>query len=316
MPCSANPPNQMPRRTTLVLQSLILLGGMTVGCFAQLPAATTQELAEAATVPEVSFDNIVGAERSIEISSQEAGNISAVHVTRNQSVATSDVLITLNNEEAVLAVEQATEEIQRAAAMIEKSKAVLARAKGAAKYRHADLERYEQLGQSASDAERRALQEAVDNADIDHIIAYHDYLQAKHSAEASQVRLRAAELRLSRMQITTALSGQVTQVLAHVGERVEAGQPLVEVRCLETMLADFLVPERTTDLPQLVGRAVDVEFEIAGKLQTAVGQIISFDSEVNARREVRVHVRIDNKNVDGRWMLFHGKSVSLKLAGS
>lgn len=259
------------------------------------------------------YSSVVRAESSIQISAQDAGNVDIVAVTLNQSVAAGDVLIALNRQEAELAVEQATKETERCEAVVERAKAVLARAKGSARYRHADLERYEQIGASASDAERRALQEAADNADVEHIIAYNDYLQAKHAADASQVRLKAAEMRLSRMEISTALRGEITRVLVGVGERVEVGQPLVEVRCMENMLADFTVPENTTDLPQLVGRPVTVEFEISGKSQTAMGSIISCDSEVNARGQVRVHVRIANQQSNGRWMLFHGKTVSIRI---
>jgi multidrug resistance efflux pump len=261
------------------------------------------------------FENcVVRAEKSIEVSAQEAGTVAEVDVALNRAVAAGDVLIALDHHEALLAVEQAQEEVQRSEALIEKAKAVLARAKGAAKYRHADVERYEQIGQSASDAEVRSLQEAANNADIDHIIAYNDYLQAKHAADINQIRLRAAELRLSRMRISTALGGEITRVLACVGDRVEVGQPLVEVRSMETMLADFLVPEASTDLPRLVGRTVNAEFEIAGKQHAAVGQVTSCDSEVNARGMVRVHVNIQNQREDGRWILFHGKTVTLELS--
>ncbi|MEZ6133903.1 MAG: HlyD family efflux transporter periplasmic adaptor subunit [Pirellulaceae bacterium] len=187
------------------------------------------------------------------------------------------------------------------------------RQKTAPKYRHDELERYERLEEAASEAERRGMQEAADKADMEHVLAYNDYLQSKHLAEINAVRHQAAELRLSRMTITAPAPAEVTRILVTPGQRVEVGEPLLELRNMETMLTDFLLPESKIDTAALMDRAVDIEFEVAGQVQQLVGTVVSSDSEVNARGQVRVHVRITNQKQNGRWVLSHGKTVQLRL---
>ena len=237
-------------------------------------------------------------------------------VAANESVTADQIMIRLQSEEAELAVEQAADELNRATAVIERAKAILAKAKSSAGYRREDLERHEKLGKSISDAERRGLQEAVDNAEVEHVVAYNDFLQTQHLAQISELRLRAAQLRLQRMHIAAPITGEITRTMVDIGERVELGQTVVELRTMEHRLADFQVPEETTELTQLIGQAVQVNFEVAGQRQTLSGRVVSTDSEVNARGMVRVHVKIENEKRDGRWLLFHGKSVSLSIVPS
>jgi len=256
---------------------------------------------------------VVRAAVSVEVSAQEAGSIRTSAVKLNQPVAAAEMLFQLDDQEVQLAMEQAEDELLRAQVAIDKAKAVLMGAKSSADHRREDLERHRKLGDSISDAERRNLQEAVEKAEVEHVVAYSDYLQTKHQAEIGQVRVRAAELRRDRMQINAPFSGEITRVLVQPGERVEIGEPLVELRAMERMLADFEVPEEATDLRSLIGKPIEVVTVVAGAPRKLSGSVVSADSEVNARGMVRVHVEILNEWYDDRWVLLHGKSVTLRV---
>ncbi len=256
---------------------------------------------------------VVKAAVSVEVSAQEAGTVRTSAVKVNQSVAEAEIMLQLDDQEVQLAVEQAEDELQMARLAIDKAKAVLMRAKSSADHRRDELVRHHKLGDSIGDAERRNMQQAVEQAELDHVVAYNDYQQSKHQAEIGQVRLRAAELRRGRMQINAPFSGEITRVLVQPGERVEIGEPLVELRAMECMLADFEVLEEVTDLHTLIGNPIEVTTVVTGEPRKLTGRVVSVDSEVNARGRVRVHVEIVNQWHDDRWVLLHGKSVTLRV---
>ncbi len=256
---------------------------------------------------------VVRAAVSVELSAQEPGTIQSSHVRVNQSVSGGDVVLELDNQAAELAVEQAKDELQRARAAIEKAKAIVTRSKNGTQHRRDDLERHLKLGDSISDAERRGLLEAVENAEIEHVVTYNDYLQAKHLADVGEVKLREAEMRLARMKIVAPFNGEITRVLVHPGERVELGEPVVELRSMERMLAEFQIPEDSANLPALIGRPVEIETIVTGTKHQLSGIVVSADSEVSARGTIRLHVEIGNQLHENRWILLHGKSVTLRV---
>lgn len=256
---------------------------------------------------------IVRAEQTVTITAQSSGIVSSVPVEINASVAAGDTIAELDDTDAVLALEQANGEHERAEAIIERAKAVLAGAKSAAQHRRDDLERYRKVGDSVSDSERRSLQESLEQAEIEHIVTYNDYLQALSAEKISRAQVQSAQRAVERMHVSSPIDGGVNRLLIDIGERIEVGQEIAEVRSLSKVLADLYLPESELELGALIGRRVKVEFEASGTAKTTYGVIVSHDSEVNANGLVRIHVAIDNRREGTRWLIFHGKSVTVEI---
>ena len=269
-----------------------------------------------ATEPSASqvFENVVvRAETTVEISAAVEGVVSQALVSNNSAIAAGDAMIQLDSQEADLAVRQAAQELQRVLVAVEKAKAMVIRAKNHTKHRSDDLERYEKIGASVSDNERRSLQEAIENANVDHVLAYNDYLQAQRMVEIAKLRVEAAQLHQQRMLLTSPTDGIVTAMHVSVGERVEVGKVVAELRSLEKILADLHMPENSTNLAELVDRPIEARFTIAGNEHILPGRIRNFGSDINARGMIRVQAEIMNQQLDGRWLLLHGKAVNIRI---
>lgn len=256
---------------------------------------------------------IVRAAESITLSAEVSGVVASVHVRLDDSVVAGDQLLTLDGRDATLARQQAEVELRRAEVAVERAKALAVQAKSSVKYRKEDLQRNEQLGTNVLESELRRLRESVERAEVEHVVTYNEYLQAQQLVEAAQLRIQMADLTLSRQLITSPTAGQVSQLVASAGERVEAGEPVFELRSMERMLCEIEIDERSPELDGLIGRRVIGSVEVGGEPRAVTGRVISIGNEVSSHGKLTARVELDNLRHQNRWLLSHGSQVSLKL---
>jgi multidrug resistance efflux pump len=248
------------------------------------------------------------------VSAGVAGTIAMVSSELDDLLAADELILRFEAREADLAYQQSDVDVQRALTAVERCKALVSQAKSTAEHRREDLRRNEQLGNSVSDAELRRSREAVENAEAAHVVAYQDYLQAKQLVAAAELRREQATLACDRQHVRAPIAGQVVRLHAVAGERVELGTPLVELRRMDVMFCDFELPEDSVDVRDWQARTVIASFTIAGENKAVRGTIQSVASEIDARGRVAVRVRLINELVDGRWLLSHGKQVTLSVS--
>ena len=256
---------------------------------------------------------VVRAEKTLTLASQQTGQVKTTRVELGDNVAAGELLLELDPRQQVLEVSKLEHELGRSRAAVEKAKAVVSRAKKAVSYRKKDLERHRKLGESVGNGELRKLQEAAEVAEVQHVIAYQEFLQAEQQVKISQTEVDSAKLRLKQLSTTAPLGGVVSKVHAVSTNRVVAGDPIVDLYVLDNVLCKVFVPEADVDLQQLLSCQVFASFSVAGSEYKLQGQVISCDPEVDARGLIGVTIRLPNRFEQGRWLLLHGKTVDVSL---
>ncbi|MEM7474992.1 MAG: HlyD family efflux transporter periplasmic adaptor subunit, partial [Planctomycetota bacterium] len=144
--------------------------------------------------------------------------------------------------------------------------------------------------------------------------AQHGMQRAIVDSQLEAASLEAAKLTRSRRSIAAPISGIVSRTFKHVGQWVEAGEPVLQLTDLSNLMVDQSIPIAGNRLVDLVGKEVRVRaISQLGHEIVLAGYIASYDHVVSARGEVRVHVRIPNRMQQGHWLLLPGMNCTLFL---
>ncbi|HYL60424.1 MAG TPA: HlyD family secretion protein [Candidatus Acidoferrales bacterium] len=212
------------------------------------------------------------------VSSRVAGTISNVYVQDNWTVKEGDLLLTLDPRDFAVRVDQAQAQLERTKqsvdelfAGVEAAKSGVSLAQSQLKQARIDFARAKSLREQGvvSSAMYDQAETGLRIATADEALAEHQLAQAKaalgnetedHSRYArpvvrqAEAALEAARLDLTYTRITAPFAGIVTRKTAHVGNRVQVGEPLLAVVPLgklyvtanfkETQLTDVRVGQK------------------------------------------------------------------------
>jgi membrane fusion protein, multidrug efflux system len=229
------------------------------------------------------------------VSSRVAGTVSNVYVEDNWTVKEGDLLLTLDPRDLEVRVQQARAQLERARqsidemyAQVNAAQAGVSLAQSQERQAKIDYDRAVQLKQQgvvsseyydqantglriagADEALARhqlaQAQAALGTSEDGHVVRTDHTDDADHSdhgryqrpiVQQAEAALRAAELDLAYTKITAPFAGVVTHKTAHVGNRVQIGEPLLAVVPLgklyvtanfkETQLTDVRVGQKAT----------------------------------------------------------------------
>ena len=212
------------------------------------------------------------------VSSRIAGTISNVYVQDNWTVKEGDLLLTLDPRDLAVRVDQAQAQLERSKqsvdelfAGVEAAKSGVSLAQSQLKQARIDFARAKSLREQGvvSSAMYDQAETGLRIATADEALAEHQLSQAKaalgnetedHSRYArpvvrqAEAALEAAKLDLTYTKITAPFAGIVTRKTAHVGNRVQVGEPLLAIVPLgrlyvtanfkETQLTDVRVGQK------------------------------------------------------------------------
>ena len=218
----------------------------------------------------VSTDNAyVGADTAA-ITPLVSAPVARVLVGETQLVAAGDVLVELDNADARLAVAQARAEVARANADFTRARL--------------DLSRRQELsaGGAVSGDELSTAQNA--------------YSTAQAARAAAQAQLEVAQLELSRMTIRSPVAGIVSDKNVQIGQRVEAGRPLMVIAPIDNAFVDANFKE--TQLRRVViGQPVTLHADLYGDHVTYHGQVAGLSGGTGAAFSL-----IPAQNASGNWI--------------
>jgi membrane fusion protein (multidrug efflux system) len=212
------------------------------------------------------------------VSSRVAGTITNVYVEDNWTVKEGDLLLTLDSRDFDVRVEQAEAQLDRAKQSVDElysqvgaAKSGVSLAESQAKQARIDFERAKSLKNQGvmSSAQYDQANTGLKIAIADEALAEHQLRQAEaalgsesldHShydrpiVKQAEAALEAAKLDLAYTKITAPFAGIITHKTAHVGNRVQVGEPLLAVVPLgklyvtanfkETQLTDVRVGQK------------------------------------------------------------------------
>jgi multidrug efflux pump subunit AcrA (membrane-fusion protein) len=248
------------------------------------------------------------------VPARESGFLKELKVELNQTVSAGELLAALDDDLAASDL--------RLAKLMHTFAVQEAMDDETIKYRQRALERAEQvlakhlaISNSVSESEIRDYEFAV-------VVAKHELAEAQKSKRMAEYQLQrsreavtSAESRLAHRNIEAPMAGIVTDVKVHAGQAVEAGQPLFEIRNLEVLTVDRLIPIEQIPLSRIVGAEVRVDVvRGAGPVKRLSGTITSYDPEVSSQGLVRIHARVTNIRDNGAWVLLDRDIVTMHIA--
>jgi len=233
-----------------------------------------------------------------EVPAQQTGLLQQMVVDEGQQVEKGQLLASLDDREAKLAMVKA--ELEHAQAEAKANNRVrIQYADKALEVARAELDRSSEsiqqfaksISQSQLDVERLTVEKLL----LERQQAEHELALDRYGLELKQNELEAAQLRLEQHQLRAPFAGKVVLVRGRVGEWVEVGAPVLRLVAVDKLRAEgFLSVKLVND--QLVGsqvRFVAAEGEAAS--HEVVGKLRFVSPEMDPiTRQVRVWAELNN----------------------
>ncbi len=290
------------------MQRLVILAG----CFwfgmwlLASPAVSTAATADTARLP----NSLISPEDEVEVPAQEPGVLKDLPVREGQQVKKGDLLAQIDDmiPQAKVDVAQAKLQAARAEAASDVAKryAVAAAATAWADYRQSEDANGRVQGSVTQERVREQLLKAremdltIEKADKDHLVAV-------YQAEVAAAELKAAVTDRDHRRITSAQDGEVVELSRHVGEWVQAGDPLMRVVRLDKLRVDAIFNARNYLPSELQDQPVSITVELAhGKNVTFPGKVVFVKPVADAGGLCRVRALVENRKENGFWVLRPG----------
>jgi multidrug resistance efflux pump len=223
--------------------------------------------------------------------------VAKVHVVEGDNVAQGDVLVSLDDRDAQLVLQQREADVEQAEAKLiaEKNqhktdKEALPREENLLSFAKKEVERFERLAKtqvvavSALEQARQAYEkQAIAFATRQQALANHESRQKE--ADAAFTRAKAlrdqAKIELSRMQVKAPFKARVAKIRVSPGQRLRTGDVIAEVYDLDALVARAQIP--TSQLMNLrvaiankqsiTAKATVDGQAIMGRFKTLVGEV-------------------------------------------
>ncbi|HVZ99642.1 MAG TPA: efflux RND transporter periplasmic adaptor subunit [Caulobacterales bacterium] len=254
------PPKRSQRQRLLSLLAIVVvLGAIAYGAYYMLYASHYE-----------STDNAYVGADTAEVTPLVSAPVLRVLVGETQSVNAGDVLVELDGADAQLAVAQAQAQLARADADVARARVDLSR--------------------------RRALapQGAVSADEL--TTAQNAYNTGIAAQAAARAELQSAQLTLSRMTIRAPIAGVVSNKNVQVGQRVEAGTPLMVIAPIGAAYVDANFKEGQLRRVH-IGQPVTLTSDLYGGNVVYHGQIAGLSGGTGAAFSL-----IPAQNASGNWI--------------
>lgn len=131
------------------------------------------------------------------------------------------------------------------------------------------------------------------------------------------------DLQLAKLRARSSLTGVVLARYRNRGEWVDKGEPIAKIARMDQVRVSAFMAEADLSPRKAVGTPVAVQWhegnttpgnaiEASGPY-TLRGKIVSIDPQMMSDQTYRVNVMIENRQVDGGWLLLPGRSVTMTV---
>ena len=232
----------------------------------------------------VSTDNAYTAAEVAQVTPSTGGTVKDVKVVDTQNVKVGDILVVIDDTDAKLALAQAQADAERAAAQLASVESDHARAT-------IDLKRREALAGSGSVSgdELTKAQNAFTSGKA--AIA-----AAKAAISAAKAKVEQAKVDLSRTIVRAPVDGVVAKRAVQVGQRVQAGAPLLAVVPVQEIHVDANFKEGQLERVR-AGQKVELITDLYGKSVVYHGTVEGFSGGTGS-----AFALIPAQNATGNWI--------------
>lgn len=268
-----NPTEQRRKKLLLGLAGLVGIGAASAGIYWYFYSSQF-----------ISTDNAYAAVEAAQVTPSVGGTISEVLVTDTQAVKKGDVLVRIDQTDTQLALAQATADAERVIAQLAAAESDLERAS-------IDLKRRNELVSSGSvsgDEVTRA-KNAMNTAKAN--------LEGATAAVAqARARAKQAQVDLDRTVIRAPVDGVIAKRQVQLGQRVQAGTPLLSVIPIQEIHVDANFKEVQLEKVR-IGQPVKLHADIYGTAVTYHGTVEGFSGGSGA-----AFAAIPAQNATGNWI--------------
>jgi macrolide-specific efflux system membrane fusion protein len=262
-------------------------------------------------------DCLVGLDEKAEVSAQEPGVLLKLPVKEGQFVKKSELLAEIDdllplrdqevaNYKLAVAKEQAGSNIN-----VRYSKVA---AKVAETVYQRDVDANNKVQGSVAQAfvqqhllEQRAAELTIEKSELELRVAG---LQAK----VSEAELGAATEKVERHRIKSPLDGQVQKIYRHVGEWVQAGEPVLHVVQVNRLRVQGSLKISEYAPEEVMGRPVTIKVVFArGRTETFKGEIVFVDPMVESGDLYEIRALVNNREENGQWLLRPGMDAEMTI---
>lgn len=235
-----------------------------------------------------------------EVPAQQTGLLQKVVVSEGERVEAGQLLATLDDRQAKLAVSRAQYEFSQAQEKA-KNEISIRYADKALEVAKAELKRssesIEQFPKSISQSQLDVERLTIEKLSLEREQAEHELVLERYGVKLKQAELDSAQLQLDQHQLIAPFAGRVVLVRGRLGEWVEKGAQVLRLVAVDSLRAEgFLLGEHTKE--DLVGKHVTLTID-NGKQQRQFSGVVKFVSPEMEPVTKQVRIWAEIPNVDG-----------------
>jgi multidrug efflux pump subunit AcrA (membrane-fusion protein) len=261
---------------------------------------------------------LVSLDKDIEVSSLAPGKLTMVEVREGDQVRTGDQVAQVDDREPQLKKRAA--EIQLLAALTQardEIPVIYARASSAvAKAEYLEhKEATEKVPGTVADATIRRLKLQVEESRL--LIKKNEMERkvAQMNADVHQADVDSADEEIRRRRLLSDVDGLVVEVFRDKGEWVQAGDVVMRVVRMDRLRVEGFLNSANFDPFQIEGKPVTVRVELAqGRHAEFSGKIVFVSPIIQAKGNFLVRSEVENKQVNGSWVMRPGMDAEMEIS--
>jgi hypothetical protein len=258
---------------------------------------------------------LVSLEEEAKVPAREAGVLVQLTVREGATVSKGDVIAKIDDNQPQMERRKAKAEHDQSLAKAEsdvdvryaqKAQAVAQKASEKAEQSH------KSVPGSVTDVERDRLRLEWEKSGLQIEQAALERRLNDLTAAAKGVEVEASENGIERRLIKAPLDGIVVQVFPHQGEWMQPGDPLARVVRTDKLRVEGFVDASKWGPDKVRNRPVTVTVMLDNGPQEFAGRI-TFVSPLVESGDFRVFAEVENRQVEGEWLLQAGQTVAMTI---
>ena len=261
---------------------------------------------------------LVSLDKDIEISSLAPGKLTMVEVREGDQIRSGDRVAQVDDREPRLKKRAA--EIQLLAALTQAQDeipVIYARASSeVAKAEYLEhKEATEKVPGTVADATIRRLKLQVEESML--LIKKNEMEMkvAQMNADVHQADVDSAVEEIRRRRLLSDVDGLVVEVFRDKGEWVQAGDVVMRVVRMDRLRVEGFLNSANFDPFQIEGKSVTVRVKLAqGRHSEFSGKIVFVNPIIQAKGNFLVRAEVENKQVNGSWVMRPGMDAKMEIS--
>ena len=252
----------------------------------------------------------------VSVPAPEPGVIEELTVREGDFVEKGQVLARIDKKDAMLAISIAQAEYDSARKRADNTLSIEA-AQKSYEVAKAEFESAQEANRISKDTvtetELRRKRLQMTRALLQIKLAAHEVRVAVLDAHAKHKALKLAEASLERREIKSTINGIVVRLDKHAGDWASPGETLMRVVRLDQLRIEGDINGQIHARHDIINRPVTVTVTLTGGKEFRTEGTIDFAGVEVERNEYTVRVDIDNKKVNGVWLLTPGLDARIEL---